>query len=120
MEKVREIVSLALAEESKKDKVRQPLNELKIKNNELKGKEESLELIKEEINIKKITFDEELSQEIEITKKSRQRLKKKEYPGMFKANQIIRKKNVYQLMMRYWFVSRREFINTIIEKTKNR
>jgi isoleucyl-tRNA synthetase len=95
MEKVREIVSLALAERIKeKIRVRQPLNELKIKNNELKGKEELLELIKEEINIKKITFDEELSQQIEIDTKITPVLKEE---GIIRECsrqiQIIRKKN---------------------------
>ena len=95
MEKVREIVSLALAERIKeKIRVRQPLNELKVKNNELRGKEELLELIKEEINIKKITFDEELSQEIEIDIKITPALKEE---GIIRECsrqiQIIRKKN---------------------------
>ena len=95
MEKVREIVSLALAERIKeKIRVRQPLSELKIKNNELKDKEELLELIKEEINIKKITFDKELSQEIEIDTKITPVLKEEGIVRECSRQiQIIRKKN---------------------------
>jgi isoleucyl-tRNA synthetase len=76
MNKVREIVTLALAERAKAGiKVRQPLSSLKIKNQ--KGTSSSparakiknnelLELIKEEVNVKKIIFDTKIKREVEI------------------------------------------------------
>lgn len=68
MEKVRKIVTLALAERAKSGiKVRQPLNELQITNYELKNEKELLELIKEEINVKKITFGKTLKLDTKIT-----------------------------------------------------
>ena len=68
MEKVREMVTLALAERAKAGiKVRQPLKELRIKNYELRKEKELLELIKEEINIKKITFGKSLKLDTKIT-----------------------------------------------------
>jgi len=68
MEKVREIVSQALAERAKaKVKVRQPLNELRITNYELRKEKELLELIKDEVNVKKITFGKTLKLDTKIT-----------------------------------------------------
>jgi isoleucyl-tRNA synthetase len=68
MEKVREIVSLALAERQKaKIKVRQPLSELQIKNYQLKKEPELIELIKEEVNVKKISFGKEFKLDTKIT-----------------------------------------------------
>jgi isoleucyl-tRNA synthetase len=68
MEKVREIVSLALAERQKtKIKVRQPLNELQITDFQLQKETELLELIKEEVNVKKISFGKEFKLDTEIT-----------------------------------------------------
>lgn len=66
MDETRRITSLALEARSKANiKVRQPLSELKIKNSEL-GKE-FLELIKDELNVKKITVDKNLRQEVELS-----------------------------------------------------
>ncbi|MFA5178166.1 MAG: isoleucine--tRNA ligase [Candidatus Paceibacterota bacterium] len=63
MAEAREIVNLALAERQKQGiKVRQPLKELKIKNNNLK--EEFFSLIADEINVKKITKDLDLENNI--------------------------------------------------------
>ena len=95
MEKVREVVSLALAERVKnKIKVRQPLSELRIRNNELKSKEGLLKLIKDEVNVKQIVFDDRLKQEIEIDSKITPELKEE---GILRECsrqiQIIRKKN---------------------------
>ena len=57
MQEVRKVVSLALEKRmSAGIKVRQPLNELRIKNYELRGKEEYLNLIKDEVNVKKYFF----------------------------------------------------------------
>jgi len=67
MEKVREIVTKSLAERSKaKIKIRQPLNQLIIKNYELKKEAELLNLIKEEVNIKKIVFDAKIKEELKL------------------------------------------------------
>ncbi len=72
MEKVREIVTLALAERAKSGiKVRQPLNELQITSRDLQKEKELLELIKEEVNVKKITFGRILKvrKDVKITSK---------------------------------------------------
>ena len=67
MQEVRKVVSLALEKRmSAGIKVRQPLNELRIKNYELRGKEEYLNLIKDEVNVKNISFDEKLETEVEL------------------------------------------------------
>ena len=64
---VRLIIAQALAQRKEKNmKVRQPLSELKIKNNSLEKEKELLELVKEEINIKKIIFDNKIKNEIEL------------------------------------------------------
>jgi isoleucyl-tRNA synthetase len=67
MEKVREIVALALAERAKaKIKVRQPLGELKIKAGEIAKQKDLLDLIKEEINVKKIIYDDKINGNVEL------------------------------------------------------
>ena len=77
MEKVRKIVSLALAQRAKASiKVRQPLSKLKIKNalvrpadgsrKKLKINDELINLIKDEVNIKEIVFDKKIKNEIEL------------------------------------------------------
>jgi isoleucyl-tRNA synthetase len=68
MDKVREIVTLALAERAKaKIKVRQPLNSLQIENSKDKLSAQLLDLIKEEINVKKLIFGDNLKLDTEIT-----------------------------------------------------
>ena len=68
MEKVRNITSLALAERQKaRIKVRQPLSELQINETQLKDEVELLELIKEEVNVKKISFGEKVKLDTTIT-----------------------------------------------------
>jgi len=67
MKTIREIVSLALAERSEKGiKVRQPLAKIKIKNKELKGEKELLDLIKDEVNVEKVIFDAKIKKEVEL------------------------------------------------------
>ncbi len=69
MNQIREIVALALAQRAEAGiKVRQPLKELRIKNYELRKEEELLDLIKEEVNVKEITFGKEIKLDTEITK----------------------------------------------------
>ncbi|MEA3292904.1 MAG: class I tRNA ligase family protein [Patescibacteria group bacterium] len=70
MAETREILSFILFERKKAGiKVRQPLGELKIRDCKLKGETELLELIKEEANIKKIVWDSNLKNEIELDTK---------------------------------------------------
>jgi len=57
MKEVRRIVSLGLEERAREGiKVRQPLQKLKIKNEKLKGRNDLLQLIKDEVNVKEVTF----------------------------------------------------------------
>ena len=68
MEKTREVVKLALAQRARsRIKVRQPLNELRITNYELRKEKELSELIKDEINVKKITFGKSMKLDTKIT-----------------------------------------------------
>ena len=70
MERVRGVVALALAQRAAAGiKVRQPLASLQIKN---KLDKELLGLIKDEVNVKKITFGKELKLDTKITKKLRE------------------------------------------------
>ncbi|MDP3015178.1 MAG: class I tRNA ligase family protein [bacterium] len=67
MKEVRKICSLGLEARQKAGiKVRQPLSKLKIKNKKLKINEDLLDLIKDELNIKEIIFDKNISSEIEL------------------------------------------------------
>ncbi len=77
MEEVRRIVSLALEKRMTANiKVRQPLASLKVKSEKLKGKEEYLDLIKDEVNVKKVTVDEKLNGEVELDTEITESLKK--------------------------------------------
>ncbi|MDO8639301.1 MAG: isoleucine--tRNA ligase [bacterium] len=72
MKEVREIVTTALAERAKQGiKVRQPLTSLKMKTLKAKGKnrKDLLELIKEEVNVKKIIFSPKVKNKIEFDTK---------------------------------------------------
>ena len=65
MHSAREIVSLALeARTAAKIKVRQPLRNLKIKDQKLKLNEDFLKLIKDEVNVKEIIFDASLPEAV--------------------------------------------------------
>jgi isoleucyl-tRNA synthetase len=69
MEEVRRIVSLALEARSDTNiRVRQPLASLKVKNTipALKGSPEILQLIKDEVNVKRVIFDDGIKSEVEI------------------------------------------------------
>lgn len=67
MAKVREIVTQALAERAKAGiKVRQPLLSLKLKNSKIKIDEELLDLIKDEVNVKEILFDDKIGSEVKL------------------------------------------------------
>lgn len=86
MVQVRDIVTLVLAQRAEKGiKVRQPLARLQIKN---KLDKELLELIKDEVNVKKITFGKELKLDTKITKELKQ---EGEYREMVRNVNKIRK-----------------------------
>ena len=86
MIQVRDIVTLALAQRAEKGiKVRQPLAKLTIKN---KIERELLELIKDEVNVKKITFGKKLKLDTKITKELE---KEGEYREMVRNVNKIRK-----------------------------
>ncbi len=95
MEKIRVITSLALAERASVSiKVRQPLNELRIKNYELKGKEELLQLIKDEVNVKQVVFDNKLEKEVKIDTEITPELREEGIiRNCFRQIQIIRQKS---------------------------
>ena len=69
MDEVRNIVALALADRSAKAiKIRQPLAKLSIKNkkSKIKGNEELINLIKDELNVKEIVFNDKIKEDIEL------------------------------------------------------
>jgi len=69
MKEIRKIVSLALAKRAKEGiKVRQPIASLKIRDikSGIRNNEELLDLIKEEVNVKKIVFDKNIKNEIQL------------------------------------------------------
>ncbi|MEK7464228.1 MAG: class I tRNA ligase family protein, partial [Patescibacteria group bacterium] len=64
MEEVRRVATLVLAKRSEAGiKVRQPLAELTLKNELLKGKKELLDILQDEVNVKRIVFDKKLKEE---------------------------------------------------------
>lgn len=71
MSEVRRLASLVLAEREKASiRVRQPLGELRIKNKELeKADKELLELLKDEVNVKEVVFDNKIKGEVELDTK---------------------------------------------------
>ena len=76
MTEARNLVSLALAKRAEGQiKVRQPLAELRIKNSELRSKKELLEILAEEINVKKIVFDKKIKEKIKLDLKITAELK---------------------------------------------
>lgn len=93
MAETRKIVSLALEKRMAAGiKVRQPLNELRIKNYELRGKEEYLELIKDEVNVKNISFDNKLEDEVQLDIKITEELQKEgNIRDLIRAIQELRK-----------------------------
>jgi isoleucyl-tRNA synthetase len=69
MSQARLVVNLALAERTAKSiKVKQPLASLKVKNtkSKIKGEDDFLELIKDEVNVKEIIFDAKIEKEVEL------------------------------------------------------
>ncbi|MCK5021647.1 MAG: class I tRNA ligase family protein, partial [Candidatus Pacebacteria bacterium] len=67
MKVVRDVISLGLEIRAKEGiKVRQPLRELKVKSSKLKGREDLLELVKDELNVKEINFDKNIENEVKF------------------------------------------------------
>ena len=76
MAEVRSLTALALAEREKAGiKVRQPLAKIVIKNLKLKGKEELLNLLKDEINVRQTIFDDKITGDVELDTKITQELR---------------------------------------------
>lgn len=88
------IASLGLEARAKAGiKVRQPLSRLKVKSEKLKGKNEFLELIQDELNVKKIEFDKKLEQGVYIDTTITPELKKEgQYRELVRNIQDLRKK----------------------------
>ena len=125
MQEVRKVVSLALEKRmSAGIKVRQPLNELRIKNYELRGKEEYLNLIKDEVNVKNISFDEKLETEVELDTEITKELQKEGNARDFiRAVQELRKnKNLVPSDSIELLVETdeegKEFLNSVSEQIK--
>jgi isoleucyl-tRNA synthetase len=123
MEKVRGIVSLALAERAKPGiRVRQPLLRLKIKDLRFKINEELINLIKEEVNVKEIVFDPKIKKEIELDTKITPELKEEGIIREVIRNiQEMRKmaglKPKDKISVNYWA---EEKLNKILEKNKEK
>jgi isoleucyl-tRNA synthetase len=96
MKEVRKIVSFGLEARAKEGiKVRQPLAALKIKSQilNLKNNEELLKLIKDEVNVKEIIFDEAIKSEVELDTSITEELKKEgQLRELVRGLQDLRKK----------------------------
>lgn len=67
MAETRRIASVALAKRSEAGiRVRQPLSELRIKNHELCKQMGLMEILKDEVNVKKVSFDKNLKDEVAL------------------------------------------------------
>ena len=105
-------------------KVRQPLSELKIKDKKLEGKEEYLKLIKDEVNIKNITFDNKLEEEVELNTEITLELQKEgNTRDLIRTIQILRKDRALapsdkvKLLIETDEVGK-EFFNSVLEEIK--
>ncbi len=94
MSVVRGIVSLGLEARAEAGiKVRQPLSELKIKSEELKGKEPLLDLIKDEVNVKQVVIDPNSTETVELTTDITDELRNEGFAREFTRHiQMLRKK----------------------------
>lgn len=95
MAETRKIVSLALEKRMAAGiKVRQPLQKLSIKGKVLRDKEEYLELIKDEVNVKEVEFADDLEGEVELDTEITLELQKEGNIREFvRAVQELRKNN---------------------------
>lgn len=70
MKETRAVVNISLSERAAKNvNTRHPIKEIKIKSRKLEGAAEFLELIKDEVNAKEITFDGSMERDIELDTK---------------------------------------------------
>jgi len=92
MQKVRNIVTLGLEARQKAEiKVRQPLQKLKVKSGKLSG--EYIDLIKDELNVKEIAFNNSIMSEVELNTKITKELKQEgDYRELIRSLQDMRKK----------------------------
>ena len=104
--------------------MRQPLSELKIKDKKLEGKEEYLKLIKDEVNIKNITFDNKLEEEVELNTEITLELQKEgNTRDLIRTIQILRKDRALapsdkvKLLIETDEVGK-EFFNSVLEEIK--
>ncbi len=125
MEEARRIVSLALEKRIAAGiKVRQPLRELKIKNLKLKINEDYLVLIRDEVNVKKIEFDDELDEEVKLNTEITEELKREgNVRELIRFVQELRKgKRLTPLNLAELLVEAddygREFVNSVLEQIK--
>lgn len=90
---VRDIVTKVLSERAAAGiRVRQPLNKLRIKDKKLKDEKELLELMKEEVNVKRIVFDSKIRKEIELDSKITDELREEgKYREMVRHVNLMRK-----------------------------
>ncbi len=96
---LRRIISLALEARSRAGiKTRQPLAEIKIKDLKFKTKWQYLELIKDEINVKKIVFDPLIAEETELSTEITDELRKEgELRDFIRILQDFRKEKNYDI-----------------------
>ena len=127
MERVRDIVSMALEARAKNGiKVRQPLKELRIKNlsfaKNTEDTEELLQLIKDEVNVKEIIFDPKIEEEVLLDILITPELKKEgQVRELIRAVQDLRKhKDLLPRDKAKLFVATDEKGSVFIEEQKER
>jgi len=98
MKEVRRIVSLALEARAKVNiKVRQPLALLKISSSKFQVPNEMIELIKDEVNVKEVIFNDKIADEVELNTKITPELKKEgDYREVLRRVQELRKERGLQ------------------------
>ena len=123
MTEARDIVNLALALRSKVGiKVRQPLTSLKVKEvkTKLKDRTDILDLIKDEVNVKEVIFDDKISEAVELDTNLTPELKEEgEVREIIRQIQQMRKemKFVPEDTINIYF-QQSEFFDRIIERNK--
>ncbi|GMQ95368.1 MAG: hypothetical protein BMS9Abin13_481 [Patescibacteria group bacterium] len=95
MKEVRQMVSLGLEARAREGiKVRQPLQELRVKTKELGGG--LADLIKDEVNVKSVIFDESMQEDVEIDTRITPELKKEgQFRDLVRHIQDLRKKEKF-------------------------
>ncbi len=93
MATTRKTVSLALEARAKAGiKIRQPLARLTVQNSSLAGKEAYLELIKDEVNVKEVVFDNTLTEEVSLDTNITPELKREgQFRDFLRSVQELRK-----------------------------